>query len=130
MEITISGLDHVQIVIPPRVEAQMRAFYGDLLGLAEIEKPPALKSRGGLWFQLADGRQLHLGVEDDFRPSRKAHPCFIAPALDALAERLQQAGYAIEFDRLAPPATRFYTHDPVGNRLEFADRASAPETRS
>jgi len=129
MDVTIIGLDHVQLAIPRQAEPQMRKFYGELLGLAEIEKPPALKSRGGVWFQLPDGRQLHLGVEDDFRPSRKAHPCFIAPGLDALAARLTEGGHAVQFDRLAPPVARFYAQDPAGNRLEFADRPSAPEEK-
>ncbi len=130
METMIVGLDHVQIAIPPRVEPLLRAFYGELLGLVEIEKPPPLKARGGLWFRLADGRQLHLGVEEDFTPSKKAHPCFLVPTLDALAERLTKGGNSIQYDHSAPPVRRFYAHDPVGNRLEFADRPNPPATNS
>ena len=122
----IVGLDHVQLAMPPGGEEAARRFYGKLLSLKEIEKPPALKSRGGVWFMIADGRQLHLGVEQDFRPSKKAHPCFVVgDELEDLAKRLNENGDDVRFDDLNPPARRFYTHDPFGNRLEFTDRTSA-----
>ncbi len=75
----ITALDHVQVAMPAGGEREARHFYSDLLGLDELEKPAALAARGGAWFALPDGRQLHLGVEDPFRPSRKAHPAFVAP---------------------------------------------------
>lgn len=118
----ITTLDHVQIAMPAGREAEARAYYGDLLGLAELKKPPELQKRGGVWFVLGDGRQLHLGVESDFRPSRKAHPCFVTEQFQELADRLAFAGHAIEHDNLNPPVQRFFTHDVFGNRLEFADR--------
>jgi len=117
-------LDHVQLAIPRGSEPLCRAFYCELLGWREMEKPPNLAARGGLWLDVGEG-QVHLGVEDDFRPARKAHPARLVTDLDALATRLQAAGAAISFDDAIPGVRRFYANDPVGNRLEFIeDRVS------
>jgi catechol 2,3-dioxygenase-like lactoylglutathione lyase family enzyme len=117
---TIFGLDHVQIAAPPGCEATARAFYGDLLGLAEIPKPAPLAIRGGVWFRLGS-QQLHIGVEPDFAPARKAHPAFkVRPEdLDPLGERLAAAGLRLTWDLEVPGTRRFYTEDPWGNRLEL-----------
>lgn len=122
----IQTIDHVQVAMPAGEEKAAREFYGNLLGLLELEKPDALKSRGGVWFRLGDGRQLHLGVEQKFRPSRKAHPCFVVDGEDfeGLKGKLTEAGYEVHEDQLNPPVTRFYTSDAFGNRLEFSDRMS------
>jgi catechol 2,3-dioxygenase-like lactoylglutathione lyase family enzyme len=114
-------LDHVQVAAPPGCEDEARRFFGDLLGLAELEKPEPLRSRGGAWFALAGGGQLHIGVEDPFAPALKAHPAFRVPAaeLDALAQRLESAGEKVEWDEALPDVRRFYTADPWGNRLEL-----------
>ena len=114
-------LDHVQIAAPPGCEDEARRFFGGLLGLEELEKPEPLRSRGGAWFSLADGRQLHIGVAEPFESARKAHPGFRVPAaeLDQLALRLEAAGERVEWDDSLPDARRFYTADPWGNRLEL-----------
>jgi catechol 2,3-dioxygenase-like lactoylglutathione lyase family enzyme len=111
------ALDHVQLALPPGREAQARAFAG-LLGLAEVAKPAALAARGGVWFE-ANGIRLHLGVEEAFRPARKAHPAFRVAGLEALRARLEAAGIVIEDDDALPGEVRFYAADPFGNRLEF-----------
>ncbi len=98
----------------------MRAFYGGVLGLTEIEKPPALASRGGCWFR-GHGIELHLGVEEDFRPARKAHPGLLVRGIDYWAARLTAAGYPAAFDDDFPGMRRFYSEDPNGNRLEFLE---------
>ena len=116
----ILGLDHVQVAAPRGCEAEARRFYGEVLGLAEIEKPEALRPRGGVWF--AVGRQqLHVGVEEPFAPARMAHPALrvAADELDALAERLAAAGAQVAWDDALEGARRFYTQDPWGNRLEL-----------
>ncbi|MDB5293575.1 MAG: Glyoxalase/bleomycin resistance protein/dioxygenase [Phycisphaerales bacterium] len=118
----IISLDHVQLAMPVGQEPGARAFYGELLGLEEIEKPPVLRARGGAWFRLNDGRQVHLGVEEPFRPSLKAHPCFIVDGIMELADRLRRGNVEPLFDELAAPIVRFYVSDRFGNRLEFADR--------
>ncbi len=122
-------IHHVQIACPRGSEEALRAYFVGILGLVEKPKPPALAARGGCWF-VAPGRpegpdgwgdiELHLGVEDDFRPARKAHPGLLWPDLDALAARLTTAGYDVTWgnDEL-PGLRRFHTHDPHGNRLEF-----------
>jgi catechol 2,3-dioxygenase-like lactoylglutathione lyase family enzyme len=107
-------LDHVQVAAPPGCEADARRFYGDLLGLAEVTKPEPLRARGGVWFE-----QIHVGVEADFAPARKAHPALRADDLDAVAERLATAGAPVQWDESLPGVRRFYTADPWGNRLEL-----------
>ena len=113
-------LDHVQLAAPPESEAAARAFYSGLLGLTEIEKPPPLQSRGGVWFTLGSA-QLHIGVEDPFSPARKAHPAlrWSRPELQAVAGRLQAAGAPVRWDDALPGVLRFFTEDPWGNRLEL-----------
>jgi catechol 2,3-dioxygenase-like lactoylglutathione lyase family enzyme len=117
------GLDHAQVVAPPGCEADARRFYGKLLGLVELEKPPLLAARGGCWFQLG-AHELHVGVASDFVPATKAHPGILVSSASALREsarRLESAGVAVEW---ADPAEivgrdRFFVHDPWGNRLEL-----------
>lgn len=115
---TIHGFDHVQLAAPRGCEEAARAFYGRLLGLAELPKPPALAGRGGVWF--AAGTQgLHIGVEESFAPARKAHPAFAVRDIDALAARMTEAGVDVQWDTALPEQRRFYAADPWGNRLEF-----------
>jgi hypothetical protein len=66
-------------------------------------------------------QQLHLGVEAEFKPAHKAHPAFSAQGIDALAQRVRDAGYNVAWDDTDPSVRRFFTHDPFGNRLEFID---------
>lgn len=117
------GLHHVQVAAPAGCETAARAFYGGLLGLPELEKPPLLARRGGCWFALA-GAELHVGVENPFAPARKAHPALLVAsgaALEALARTLSEAGIAVEWadDAEIPGQRRFHVSDPWGNRLEL-----------
>lgn len=117
-------LDHVQVAAPPGCEAAARAFYGQLLGLAEVPKQGETQASGGAWFQVGV-HELHVGVELEHRPSRKAHVALRLadePALLALAERLAAAGHAVRWDSQLPGVRRFFTDDPFGNRLEFLVR--------
>ena len=113
-------LDHVQVAAPPGCEAPARAFYSELLGLPEVEKPESMRASGGAWFALG-AQQLHVGVEDPFAPAAKAHPGLSVTdeELDALAARLEAAGAPVTWDDRMPGARRFYTADPFGNRLEL-----------
>lgn len=116
---TIVGLDHVQVAIPPGGETAARAFYGDLLGMAEQAKPPALAARGGCWFT-SGSAVLHLGVEDPFTPARKAHPAFLVDDLETAETALVSAGHpCVRSDGEVPGVRRFHTHDPFGNRVEL-----------
>lgn len=116
----IVHLDHVQLAMPaePEAESAAEAFYGGLLGLVRVPKPPALAARGGCWFE--DGAvRVHLGVEEPFAPARKAHPAFVVDDLDALAEVLTAAGHEVRWSEEVPGTRRFHTDDPFGNRLEL-----------
>lgn len=110
----------MQIAAPPGCEAEARHFYGDLLGLPELEKPAPLQPRGGVWFVVGDA-QLHVGVEAEFRPARKAHPALRVDAatLDELASRLVDDGARVRWDDELSHMRRFFTDDPWGNRLEL-----------
>jgi catechol 2,3-dioxygenase-like lactoylglutathione lyase family enzyme len=116
-----TGLDHVQIAAPPDTEAEARRFYGSLLGLPEIDKPEGVADTGGVWFECG-AQQLHIGVQDPFLASRKAHPGFAVAdprALDVMADRLTSAGAPVRWDDRLEGIRRFYTEDPWGNRLEL-----------
>ncbi len=116
------AIDHVQLAAPAGCEVAARAFFGELLGLRELEKPQVLQARGGAWFALAGDQQLHIGVAEPFAPARKAHPALRLadePALEALAERLQAAGAPVIWDGELAGVRRFFTEDPWGNRLEL-----------
>jgi catechol-2,3-dioxygenase len=122
---TITGLDHVQVAAPAGCETSARRYYGDLLGLAEVEKPEPLRARGGAWFQLGN-QQLHIGVDEAFEPALKAHPAIRVTdrsSLDALADRLNAAGFPVTWDDALTDAGRFYSKDPWGNRIELLANA-------
>ena len=124
----ITGIDHVQVAAPAGCEADARRFYGELLGLAEIEKPESLRARGGAWFRCR-GQELHVGVADPFSPAAKAHPALAvaAPRLQELAERLRAAGFPVRWDQEIHSLRRLYTTDPWGNPVELIERgASTP----
>jgi catechol 2,3-dioxygenase-like lactoylglutathione lyase family enzyme len=112
------ALDHVQIAIPADSEVTARDFYGRILGLSEHDKPIELFGRGGCWFDLGL-HQLHLGVDPDFRPAKKAHIALTTDALDTLRVRIENAGFPVHGDVPINGRHRFFTEDPFGNRLEI-----------
>jgi catechol 2,3-dioxygenase-like lactoylglutathione lyase family enzyme len=117
----ITGIDHVQVAAPPGCEPAARAFYGGLLGLAELEKPEAVAGRGGCWFQCGP-QQLHVGVADPFAPATKAHPALGVrdpAALETLLAALAAAGCATRRDVDLPGVSRGFVDDPFGNRIEL-----------
>ncbi|PWI46027.1 VOC family protein [Streptomyces sp. ICBB 8177] len=120
----ITALDHVQLAAPPGSEDNLRAYYRDVLGMTEIPKPPALAARGGCWFT-AGTVQLHIGIEHDFTPARKAHPGLRVTGIHAYARRLTERGATVTWDDNLPGHHRFYAHDPYGNRIEFLEPIDA-----
>jgi catechol 2,3-dioxygenase-like lactoylglutathione lyase family enzyme len=119
-------LHHVQIAAPRDSEDRLRKFYAGVLGWVELDKPPLLAERGGCWFRVS-GRggpdaELHVGIEEDYRPARKAHPAFVVD-VDATAAAVEAAGHPVRWADPAeiPGRRRFFTDDPVGNRLEFLE---------
>ncbi len=115
------ALDHVQVAMPPGEEAKARAFYVDVLGMTELAKPAALAGRGGCWFAGGEGAsvQIHCGVEQDFRPAKKAHPAVLVVGIDELAGRIEAAGGEVAWNDDIDGPRRFFCVDPFGNRLEF-----------
>ena len=111
----------MQITAPPGCEAAARKFFGELLGMQEIPKPQALRERGGVWFDCG-AQQLHVGVEKDFSPNRKAHPAIAVTNLAALKQKLLAAGVAVVEDENVSGSERFYASDPFGNRIEFIEK--------
>lgn len=116
----VHGIDHVQLAMPRGQEDEARRFYGAALGLPELPKPPNLAKRGGCWFG-TDGIVLHLGVEDGFRPAKKAHPALLVEDLPALVRSLGEAGIEIVDDEPLPGYDRVYVSDPFGNRIELLE---------
>lgn len=116
----IKALDHIQLAMPPSRETEARAFYGTVLGISEVSKPPNLATRGGCWFERG-ALKVHLGVEADFRPARKAHPAFIVEDLAGLSAKLVNAGHPVKSDEPLEGYTRVYVDDPFGNRIELME---------
>ncbi len=100
----ILGLDHVQVASPTKSESDARRFYGGLLGLSELEKPEALRDRGGVWSHRRPRLTLPYAFQDT--------------DLDLIAERLMAAGCSVRWDDTIPNTGRFYTADLWGNRIE------------
>jgi len=116
---TIVGIEHVQLAMPAGREAEAREFYCRLLGMAEVPKPAALAQRGGAWFESGSAK-VHLGVEADFRPARKAHPALVVSDLRGLVDRLRAAGVAVVEDPIEGHF-RVYVDDPFENRVELME---------
>ena len=117
----VTAIHHIQLAMPRGEEDRGRAFYADLLGLTEIPKPGSLNERGGLWFHIG-ALELHLGIEDDFRPAKKAHPGLLVDDLLSLVARLEAAGHTTTPDDRLEGYARAYVHDPFGNRIELLER--------
>ncbi|RLQ91639.1 VOC family protein [Falsibacillus albus] len=120
MQHSFMGIDHIQIAGPNGCEEEARKFYGELLGMIEIPKPENLRKRGGCWFQC--GRQeIHIGVEENFTPAKKAHPGILIGNLSALRSHLEQNGVEIKKDAPIEGRIRFHIVDPFGNKVEFLE---------
>ena len=119
----IKAIDHVQLAMPVGGEAEARAFYEGVLGISEVPKPGNLVNRGGCWFARGE-LKVHLDVENDFRPARKAHPAFLVEDLAGLKACFAAAGYIVRTDEPLEGYERVYVDDPFGNRLEFMEPVS------
>lgn len=117
----VVGLDHVQLAMPSGGEAEARLFYAGLLGLREVAKPAHLVTRGGAWFE-GEGVRIHLGVDPEFRPARKAHPGLLVTDLAHLADRLREAGHDVVEGEPLEGYAHVYVDDPFGNRLELLEK--------
>ena len=119
----ILAIDHVQLAMPSGEEEKARDFFADILGFHEIPKPAELAKRGGVWFE-SENVQLHIGVEADFRPARKAHPAFLVDDLDSLIAKVQSAGYETDMNQpVLDGYKRAHVFDPFGNRIELMEKS-------
>lgn len=117
---TFRALDHVQLAIPPGEEDRARAFFDGVLGMEEIAKPATGAGRGGCWFE-SGPVHLHLGVDPDFTPARRAHPAIVVGDLDELVARLEAAGYEVTEGGELPGRRRVFAPDCFGNRIEWIE---------
>lgn len=120
MSFSFKGIDHIQLAAPKGCEKQARKFYGEQLGLMEIPKPENLQKRGGCWFICGD-QEIHIGVQEDFLPAKKAHPGFIVENLEGLRSSLQERNIVIKEELPIEGRNRFFAEDPFGNRIEFLE---------
>lgn len=121
----IVGIDHVQLAAPAGCEEKARWFFGEVLGMQELSKPPELAKRGGCWFQCGR-QQLHIGVEKEFTPAKKAHPAFAVRDIEELKRALSEHGISFRDDEANPAVKRIFVEDPWGNRLEFVQFHRSP----
>jgi catechol 2,3-dioxygenase-like lactoylglutathione lyase family enzyme len=123
----VVALDHVQIAMPPGREQEAREFYQGILGISEVPKPIELSGRGGAWFESGQIK-IHLGIEDEFRPARKAHPAFLVSDLNQMLTLLINNGYSVTEDKSLSKVQRAFTQDPFGNRVELIQYESGNRT--
>ncbi|WP_413376461.1 VOC family protein [Alkalihalobacillus sp. 1P02AB] len=120
MSFQFTAIDHVQLAAPKDCEGAARKFFVELLGMEEIEKPVELKKNGGIWVT-AGNVQLHIGVESDFKPAKKAHPALCVSSLSALQKHLELHHIPFQNDDKIPGVARCFIYDPFGNRIELID---------
>ncbi|MGM0846683.1 MAG: VOC family protein [Bacillota bacterium] len=120
MNFEMIGLDHVQLTAPIGSEEKARKFYGEILGLEEMEKPEKLKASGGCWF-ICGNQELHIGVENEFVSAKKAHPGIVVRNIEAIVSRLEESGYQVKEDTRIEDRKRIFVNDPFGNRVEFLE---------
>ncbi|MBP0726587.1 VOC family protein [Bacillus sp. RG28] len=120
MNYNFIGIDHVQLAAPPGCEEKARDFYGEILGLNEVDKPDNLKGRGGCWFKCGN-HEIHIGVQENFVPAKKAHPAFSINNLTEYKNRLISKQVTIKEDAPIKGRNRFFIDDPFGNRIEFLE---------
>ena len=120
----IKRLEHVQLAMPVGGEERARAFYQGALGIPEVPKPAYLAHRGGCWFEREE-LKIHLGVDPDFHPARRAHPALLVEGLRGLADELRGRGYDVQQDERLQGYYRLYIHDPFGNRIELMEPTAA-----
>ncbi|GGE69085.1 VOC family protein [Priestia taiwanensis] len=120
MAYVFTGIDHVQLAAPKGMEKEIRAFFTGKLGFEEIPKPEKLRARGGCWFRCGT-QELHIGVEENFQPAKKAHPAFCVENLQAFRTHLEEQGLTIKEEPPIEGRERLFIDDPFGNRIEFLE---------
>ena len=123
MPLKVTGIDHVQIAVPRRLEAECLTFYRQVFGFRELPKPEELRGRGGAWFEVVPGgMQMHIGVDPEASPKSKRHICFLVADVAAARRDIEARGIAIEEESTAEGLHRIFIRDPAGNRIEIGTR--------
>jgi catechol 2,3-dioxygenase-like lactoylglutathione lyase family enzyme len=120
MNFQLMGIDHIQLAAPKGCESAARDFWGGKIGLEEVQKPESLQGRGGCWF-IFGNQQIHIGVEENFQPAKKAHPAFVIKNLSSFKKYIEDQGIKTKEDTPIDGRTRFFVDDPFGNRVEFLE---------
>ena len=120
----ITSLHHVAVCVTE--VARSKNFYGQVLGLREVARP-AFPFEGA-WYELGDGRQLHLIVHERPRTLRgtteidlrDGHCAFGVADYDGTVERLRARGVecVLRPDNVTP-WKQIYVTDPDGNVIEL-----------
>jgi catechol 2,3-dioxygenase-like lactoylglutathione lyase family enzyme len=117
----VLAIDHVQLAMPADGDEKARDFYAGVLGLVERPKPEPLAKRGGVWFEQGSVK-IHMGVEQDFRPAKKAHPALLIEGLEEIISRCEQQGYGAGAAQTIEGYRRVHVNDPFGNRIELMEK--------
>jgi catechol 2,3-dioxygenase-like lactoylglutathione lyase family enzyme len=117
----VKRLQHASMPFTAGREPELRAFYGEVLGLAEKVPPEILRPRGVIWFEAGDDElEIHFLPEElpvDRRSGR--HFCLQVDDIGETRGRLERAGAEVVDAEDFPHRARFYAYDPFGNMIEF-----------
>ena len=115
----MARIQHVSVPRPPGSDAVARAFYGALLGLDEIAPPKSLVALDLIWYKIGDA-ELHLYAEESMGQDHSGrHFCLAVDDVEALRERLEEAGVAVVGTTPIPGRPRYFVRDPFGNLVEL-----------
>ena len=114
-------LHHVFHSIPVSRAAELRHFYGGLLGLPEIPTANVLAGMPLIWFAVGEDH-LHFRLDDSFeRGHPDHHIAILFDDLPSVVTRLRGDGYEINelpsFEDYG--YRRLYVHDPFGRQVEM-----------
>ena len=111
-------LQHVSTPFPAGRQADVRRFYGEVLGLSEVEVPRTLDAGRLVWYSSGDGMELHF-FSGELAPGSARHFCLDVDDLAATRGRLAEAGFEPYHDTPIPNRPRFFCRDPFDNLVEF-----------
>ena len=129
--IRVKGIDHFLVV--SRDFEKTRAFYCDLLGMEQIERPDF--SFPGLWFR-AGNTQIHVNLEGEDagtagqgeftgnHPAQGQHLAFEVDDAAEAATHIESLGIEIVAGPFLRPdgPLQFYIYDPDGYLIELFSR--------
>jgi len=121
-KIQFHRLNHVTIAVPAGEHDRVRAFYGGVLGLKELERPAQLRAVYDIiWFECA-GIQIHIDLTPNcFVPQGNRHFAMEVRAIAEVRRHLEANGVTILEAVPIPGKVWFYALDPFGNMIEFLE---------